>query len=201
LFWRNYSPRSIFHEEIWGKSLCKSGEICIMVYRHWLNMHAFPLCFLHELLMSFIIERRKKNLVQNCNKLFGYENRMEYWMRGRDCFWLKNCLKFQLIFEVFFDRHISNICVNAICLTYLPPSYEHAKMRPRIKSCWLLGVPLYVRLWAVPHFPGFRYICSRVWERKGNEGVQTTQREKNMRCPHNAKFPLVEIDVSVNPIW
>jgi hypothetical protein len=57
------------------------GEVYVNqeIFVSWYTVkHAFPLCFLHELLMSFIIERRRKILVQNCNKLFGYENRMQY---------------------------------------------------------------------------------------------------------------------------
>ena len=66
---------------------------------------------------------------------------------------LKNCLKVKLnpiwphcvlAIVSYFDSVANRqkyMCIIAICLKYLLPSYEHAKMKPHKKSCWLLGIP------------------------------------------------------------
>jgi hypothetical protein len=53
------------------------------------------------------------------------------------------------------------------------------------------------RLRAVPHFPGFRFPGMGKERRDCRQHIN----KWNPRCPHNAKFPLVEIDTPVNQIW
>ena len=46
------------------------------------------------------------------------------------------------------------------------------------------------RLWAAPPFRVFRFPCMRKERRDCRQHIK----KRNMCCPHNAKFPLVEID-------
>ena len=52
------------------------------------------------------------------------------------------------------------------------------------------------RLRAVPPFRGFRFPGMRKERRDCRQHIK----KLNTRCPHNAKFPLVEIDTPVNQI-
>jgi hypothetical protein len=53
------------------------------------------------------------------------------------------------------------------------------------------------RLRAVPPFRMFRFPGMR----KERRDCRLHIKKWNTRCPHNAKFPLVEIDKPVNQIW
>jgi hypothetical protein len=129
------------------------------------------------------------------------------YCEGIDIFYKYNFFKSHLkgceVFYPSIHHHVCNIIKHLIILI-LFKNYWYATINmipcdSPLRFVWEFCVKFCEkrRLRAVPPFRGFRFPGKRKERRDCRQHIK----KWNTRCPHNAKFPLVEIDTPVNQIW
>jgi hypothetical protein len=109
-------------------------------------------------------------------------------------------------FRYFIHLHPDYTSASWLCFGYLPSKPYFFLMT--FFNVWYVSHPIFIasvklsaptisdkirRLRAVPPFRGFRFPGKRKERRDCRQHIN----KWNTRCPHNAKFPLVEIDTPV----